>query len=110
MTSEELIEEYKNEFYISSIRDIEHFRIWAENRLEKVMPRPLFIAQGKGGGQTYKTLWEVFDVRHNKGIHCYFYNQNKKAIDELEKSGHLPLQHWIDDKNPRLFRPKRNRK
>jgi hypothetical protein len=91
-----LINKYLLENKISKINDTDDFRHWLELKLNRTMPRPLFVAQGKGGGQTYKTLWEVFDVLNNHNRPCYFYNENPKAIKLLIEQGHIPLQQWID--------------
>lgn len=102
MTAKELIDNYKTARKINKISDVKDFKGYAERVFRKRMPRPLFISVGKGGGQTYKTLWEVFDSRFNNNTPSYFYNENKKTIDELIASGHKELQEWIDDVSPHL--------
>ncbi len=102
MLAVNLINKYKKEYGISKISNVLEFKGWAERTLRKRMQRPLFMSIGKGGGQTYKTLWEVFDSRHNNNEASYFYNENKKTIDELIKSGHKELQEWINDDSPHL--------
>lgn len=97
MKAEQLINMYLKEMRIKKIADVNEFRQWLELKFNKVMDRPLFIAKGKGGGQTYKTLWEVFDVLGNHNKPCYFYNENQYAIERLIAQEHLPLQHWIDN-------------
>lgn len=96
MNAKELIELYKTEKRTRQIKSSEHFRYFVENKVGRPMDRPLFIALGHGGGQTYKTLWEVFDVRGNAGRPCYFYNENAKAVKILTEWGHVPLQEWLD--------------
>ena len=101
MTAEELIYDYKREMKVGKV-DPDEFKIWATVRLNKHMLKPLFTAIGKGGGQTYKTLYEVYDSRNNRNRQCYFYNENVPAIRMLRSDGHLTLQNWIDDANPDL--------
>jgi len=102
MRAKSLINEYKREHGVKGIKDIPHIKQWLEKRLCKRMNRPLFIAVGAGGGQTYKTLWEVFDITGNKNTPCYYYNENNTAIIKLNASKHLPLDTWINDPDPRL--------
>jgi len=97
MIAKYLLDEYMSVYHLTRIDDTEHLKMWLQKRLCKKMPRPLFVARNKGGGQTYKTLWEVFDILGNANKPCYFYNENKKAIEILVKNGHKSLQNWIDD-------------
>lgn len=97
MNIKEEIIEYHKENHTQKIANVNDFKNWLEIRHQKRMPRPLFVSVGKGGGQTYKTLWEVFDVRGNAGRLCYFFNENEKTIHILENTHHLPLQHWLDN-------------
>jgi len=92
-----LINKFKEETGLSHIREVEPLKIWLEHKVGKRMDKPLFVSMGEGGGQTYKTLYEVYDKRHNNGKQSYFYNTNKKAIKELLKDGHIKLQDWVDD-------------
>ena len=97
MTALEAIREYKQEHNFSRVADANHLKEWLEYKFKKKMHRPLFVSMGKGGGQTYKTLYEVFDVRHNSNMPSYFYNENPKAIEELYNNNHLPLDEWINE-------------
>jgi hypothetical protein len=101
MKAKELLDSYRNNpkyCYDGRIEDTWALRVWLEKKFNKVMPHKLFVAMGKGGGQTYKTLWEVFDATGNNNQKCVFFNENKKAIDILVKNGHTSLQDWIDGK------------
>ncbi len=102
MRAKALLERYKIERRLHNISDVNDLKGWLEKTLRKRMVRPLFVAIGKGGGQTYKTLWEVFDSRFNNNTPSYFYNENIKAKTELLESGHIELQEWIDDESPHL--------
>lgn len=51
----------------------------------------------KGGGQTYKTLYEVFDPSGNNNRGCYFFNENQLAVEKLKRQGHIPLWVWLED-------------
>ena len=102
MTADELIDEFRSIHDLVNV-DPYDFKIWAQERLQKYMLKPLFISVGKGGGQTYKTMFEVYDSRNNRNRQCYFYNQNNRAIRSLIEDRHLTLQNWIDDPNPDLI-------
>ena len=102
----ELVEKYLIQTNQKKVSDPNDLQIWLVNHLNKYMPRKLFYAKGKGGGQTYKTLFEVLDVRGNRNKPCYFYNENHKAVAELVTEGHIPLQDWVDDTSLRLKKPK----
>jgi len=92
MKIEELFEEYLVAKSITKIIDVDEFKKWLEKRISKNIDRPIFIARGIGGGQTYKILYEVFDIRENGNKPCYFYSINKRAVRELTMNGHKPLQ------------------
>jgi hypothetical protein len=104
MLAEDLIKEYLTAINKTKVSDVADLRVWLQHRLKKNMPRKLFYSKGKGGGQTYKTLYEVFDVTTNSNKACYFYNENKKAITILENNNHISLQAWIDDPTSRLYK------
>jgi len=97
MLAHRVIQLYKEENKLSKVGDVDHLKGWLERTYRKRMNRPLFYAAGKGGGQTYKTLWEVFDSTGNANTPCYYYNENCKAVQTLQYNGHLSLQHWLDD-------------
>ena len=107
MDAKNLVEEYA-ELYGSGtqnkidIDQYESLRKWLEDKLQKRMSRPLFITKGSGGGQKYRLWWLVFDVLGNKNTPCYFYTEMESTAKYLIKHGHLPLQHWVDDKSPQL--------
>ncbi len=88
-----IVEEYLKSIKKKAIPSNAHFKSWIQNKYGRSMDRPLYAAKGLGGGQTYKTLWEVIVV--NKDIPVYFYNENVKAIHELEKRGHISIESWI---------------
>lgn len=106
MTELELIEEYRLSIN-SDTKNIKvipsKFKPWAERRLKKRMLKPLFISVGKGGGQKYKILYEVFDSTGNNNKQCYFYSEVPFAIKKLSSENHYSLQEWINDPNKDLI-------
>ena len=95
MNAKQLISLYKKETKSSSIYSANVFKAWIEKHTGKKMNFPLFIAVGKGGGQTYKTLFEVYDPDHNNNRTSVFFNENYRAISDLERKGHISLDKWL---------------
>ena len=93
--AKEYIEEYKEEYRLDRVEDTCHLKHWFEEKLQKSMNGALFVSMGRGGGQTYKTLWEVFDSIHNNNKQSVYFNENKKACKILNKNGHISLDNWI---------------
>ena len=89
------IQEYKRERGVSKIDNTCDLKEWFEEKLQKPMNGGLFVAMGKGGGQRYKILWNVFDSVHNNNTFCIFYSEDVKASRIIKSHGHLSLDEWI---------------
>jgi hypothetical protein len=97
--AKDLVDEY---IMLNKIKrlDTEHYpalRTWVENKVNKIMDRPLFVTRGSGGGQKYRIWWLVFNVLGNRNKRCYYYTETTAAEPHLRKYGHLSLQDWLDD-------------
>ncbi len=102
MTEKEIVNEYLEKYNLDKIANPILLKRWLENRMRKRMKRDLVTAKGSGGGQKYKIFWDTFDDEGNANKPVYYYTGTKSAILKMTKNGHLPLQHWLDDKSDYL--------
>lgn len=102
MNARDMLFKYMDEFGLKKVTDIVELTAWITKVTGRPMDRRLFVARGPGGGQGYKILYGVFDTNGNNNRLCYFYSENRRAINELESNGHISLDNWLQRGRKRL--------
>lgn len=97
MRAKEVLELHLKATKKTQVDSTAHCKLWLESEFGKKMLRPLFISRGKGGGQRYKILWEVMDIKGNANLPCVYFTEMAVSHKYLKAAGdHMTLQEWID--------------